>query len=214
MNAKSKSLSTTEIKIFYRDFKVPKHIVSHMRQVANVALILAEKIDDNHPELNLDIGSLNTAALLHDILKLVDFKQIHFNNFKIKPSVKTQSFYLELITKYNKVGHAKAAAIELKKLGFNKVAMIISKHGYSSLIASKKSNRPNTLEEKILYYADKRVQFDQIVSLKDRIKDGQNRYFIKQNKKIPKSDLRIQKKLYELEGYLCHLANLTPSQIF
>lgn len=213
MSAKSKSLSTIDIRKIYQKYKVPNHIVLHMKKVAHVAIFLSKKISA-HSKVNIDLSAVKNAALLHDILKIVDFKTLNLSYFQKKPNSKTLSTYQKLIKKYHQVGHESAAKIELQKLGQPKLAQIISKHGYNSLIARKKSARPSTLEEKILYYADKRVKFDQIVSLKERIKDGQRRYFLNHSKKIPPSDTHVQKALFTLEKELCSLAGIKPGQIF
>jgi uncharacterized protein len=91
------------------------------------------------------------------------------------------------------------------------LADLIRKHRFASLIDPDINNRPQTWEEKILYYADKRVQHDKIVSISERIKDGNKRYA---HEKYTLEDQRlIEEKIRELEKELCLLAGILPSNI-
>jgi putative nucleotidyltransferase with HDIG domain len=60
----------------------------------------------------------------------------------------------------------------LKKLGFSEVAEVIKKH---SLYQMEKV-QPKTVEEKIVFYADKRVKGSEVVSLEKRFEDLKKRY--------------------------------------
>ena len=91
------------------------------------------------------------------------------------------------------------------------MATIIRKHDFRSLIAAADEDRPQTLEEKILYYADKRVCHDRIVSLKRRLEDGRKRYF--PDGKIPVHDRMIAQKLRTLEKELLTKASLKATDI-
>jgi HD superfamily phosphodiesterase len=91
------------------------------------------------------------------------------------------------------------------------VSSIIFKHRFNSLIDPVPSKRPVTLEEKIVYYADKRVKHDEIVSIKERIADGRRRYLhlgysIDEEK-------QVVVVLKEIEKEICELAEITPETI-
>ena len=62
----------------------------------------------------------------------------------------------------------------LNKLGFPEIAIIIKKHGLSNI--HKEEYKPKTIEEKIVFYADKRARGNKIVSLKERFDDLKARY--------------------------------------
>ena len=78
-------------------------------------------------------------------------------------------------------------------------------------MAVSKNDRPQTLEEKILYYADKRVCHDRIVTIKKRLEDGRKRYFPDGN--IPSDEIHIVQKLYQLEKELLEKAKIKSSSI-
>jgi putative nucleotidyltransferase with HDIG domain len=61
--------------------------------------------------------------------------------------------------------HSRDGARFLKEAGFIQVAEIVRKHGLKDLNLGV---QPRTLEEKIVFYADKRVAEDQIVSIRER----------------------------------------------
>lgn len=86
------------------------------------------------------------AALLHDITKT--------------RSIKT------------KEKHAASGGILLRELGFPGIANIVEEH-----VTIRNLNLEGTIEEKeIVYYADKRVMHDKIVTLEERMHDLMRRY--------------------------------------
>ncbi len=191
------------IQKIYKKYRVPKNIRAHMKAVARVALKLGKAIQKKGQPIKL--RELKTAALLHDIVKLCDFAEVDFKKIPHKPTKMELKTWRRYIKKYHVIGHAEAGYQIVKKYN-QEVAVMIKKHGYKSLIAAKKKDRPTTIEEKILYYADKRVKHDKMVTLKERISDGQKRYF--PNGKIPSNDKKIQKALFVLEKELLKTAVL------
>ena len=75
-----------------------------------------------------------------------------------------------------KDNHVIEGAKLLISMGFPEVAQVIKKH---SLYKVKDPRRqPSTIEEKIVFYADKRAQENKIVSLKERFDITEKRYNI------------------------------------
>jgi uncharacterized protein len=64
-------------------------------------------------------------------------------------------------------------AYEFFKSDWPELALAIRKHAYKSLLDEKL--KPHTIEEKIVYYADKRVMHDKVVPLKERLEEGHRR---------------------------------------
>lgn len=95
---------------------------------------------------NLDLKILTLGALLHDVKK-----------------------FSSLRTGEN---HALAGYKLLQELGYPRIGEIIYSHIFL------KAPRPGSpiTEEEIVFYADKRVKHDEIVSLKERFKDLRVRY--------------------------------------
>lgn len=64
----------------------------------------------------------------------------------------------------------------IREIGFPEVAEVIKKHTLYKL--ESQLNQPKTYEEKIVFYADKRVKENKVVSLEERFKDLKERYGI------------------------------------
>ena len=73
-----------------------------------------------------------------------------------------------------KDNHVVEGANLIKGMGFIEVSKVARKHGLYQL--EDKNIQPKTIEEKILFYADKRVKENKVVSLKDRVEDLKRRY--------------------------------------
>lgn len=187
-------LREVQIHELYERYHVPEHIRQHMAKVAEVAVSLANKINLKTPR-TVDTVLLEQAAFLHDLVKVCDIKSEQLA--EIKASEQDRACWKDLSEQYKNVDHAQAAAEILRSLGENFIATIIAKHAYSSIIDSDLSKRPCTWEEKLLYYADKRVKHDQFVSLKERLEDGRKRY--SSNEKLPDNEEAIEKTLFSLE---------------
>jgi len=172
-----------EIKKIYQEFHVPKHIIAHMKVVAKVAKNLAVKIEKKENKIN--VALIENAALLHDVVRYVDFKSIESEN---------PVCWQNLWKKYHKIGHEKAMAKILKTKGENQLADLIAKHGFFSVWKLK------TLEEKILYYADKRVDRDKVVALNVRFEEGKKRNMSPTDDK--EFIQKTENKVYELEQEL------------
>jgi len=74
----------------------------------------------------------------------------------------------------HKDNHVARGAELVKKLGYPEVAKVVSKHTLYEVEIEE--NQPKTFEEKIVFYADKRVKNDKVVSLKGRYDDIKKRY--------------------------------------
>ncbi|MEK6984447.1 MAG: HD domain-containing protein [Nanoarchaeota archaeon] len=77
----------------------------------------------------------------------------------------------------------------IRFLGFPEVASVIKKHGLYHL--EKNEFKPETWEEKIVFYADKRVKHDVIVSVDERFEYIKKRY----KKDDVESELMFTKKI-------------------
>lgn len=200
-------MTENELQELIRKYHVPKHVMAHMKKVAAVSLFLGEKLHRAGEKINQTL--LRQAALLHDILKLCDFPQLDLTYFDQDVTAEEIQFWSQLIKSCHAKGHVQAAYEVLMELGEPVLAHMVKKHRFGSLINVKE--KPLTWEEKILYYADKRVLHDRIVSIAERLKDGKKRYFPDGN--IPENDGPVEKALYELEKELLTPAGLKPEEI-
>ena len=92
-----------------------------------------------------------------------------------------------------KDNHVTEGAKLLKSMGFLEISEAIRKHSLYKL--DEKEIRPETTEEKIVFYADKRVVDDRITSLEERFEDLTKRY-----KKNFTKELEFSKKIEEELG--------------
>jgi uncharacterized protein len=127
-------------------YRVPENIVRHVRQVSRVAVFLGRRMKRKGIPVNVDL--VRSGALLHDIGKL---QSIHEGK---------------------KESDVSKAILDKEKLP--KEALIAYRHMLSQVIELKPKQW--TMEEKIVYYADKRVKHDHIVPLNERILDLMDRY--------------------------------------
>ena len=153
-----------DIENLYREFQVPEHIIKHMEAVAKFAGKIADVLTAKGIKINKK--DLIHAAKIHDTLRVCDFKEISAASFPYRVTEGQIKFWKQLKAKYGKIGHEKALAKILKSRGEVFIANLVAKHGFFSVTKLK------TWEEKILYYADKRVEGNKIVSLNTRLKKG------------------------------------------
>ena len=120
------------------------------------------------------------------------------------------SSLLHDITKYDSIlnrgeDHAETGGIFLRKLGYPEIAEVVENH----IIL--KNNGKSEIEKKIVYYSDKRVMHDKVVSLKERYDDLLIRYA-----KSIYSESMIRKgleKALEVESEIFDRLNFTPEYL-
>ena len=89
----------------------------------------------------------------------------------------------------------------LKKLGYERIAEVVAQH----IEVSKEGDSPSVSEEEVVNYADKRVQHDRIVSLKERFSDLKDRYgrvksALEQMDRMEKATYAIEYKIFSVLG--------------
>jgi putative nucleotidyltransferase with HDIG domain len=182
-------MTPEDIYEIYQAYHVPRKVVKHMVKVARFAEKLCNKFTKRGHKIDRD--SVVKAALLHDIARIADFRELRLKTLKQPVTSKDLGTWIDLTEKYSAPGHEEAAAKILRKRGHNKIAKLIKKHDFSSV------GELDTWEEKILYYADKRIEGTRKVSLKKRFRKGRKR-----NMRPGESIKRIEKienKVYDLE---------------
>lgn len=126
--------SEIESRALWKTYNLPKQKCVHVQLVCDVALFLADKIQHLHPEIAINIPLLQAACLLHDIDKAIE--------------------------KLPGERHPEGAVRVLKEHGYTEVADIVKYHSVH-FIASEET-APHTIEEKLLFLADKMVKYEVI----------------------------------------------------
>jgi len=186
---------------------LPGHIVEHTQKVAYVCRIIADAYGKKG--IVIDNNSLICAALLHDLIRTVDFSKQAYEELCKKHKKEDIEIWEEFQKIYKGLDHSFAAYKYLYKLGERKIALIVKKHRFDAVLSPK--DKPKTIEEKIMTYADKRVLHNKIVSLKERFVDGEKRY--NPDGKNPARQKRIHKKYYEIEKVIFSKIDIKPSDI-
>lgn len=142
-----KNLSRKDCLKLLERHSVPVNVVAHVLVVEKIAVFLAEKIKENG--FVVDVSLVSRSALLHDIGKLASIRAGEQENIVSKRI--------------------------LEEEGLKKEALVAFRHMISEILDSN-SFASFSLEEKIVYYADKRVLHDRIVSVRERAIDLAERY--------------------------------------
>ncbi len=160
--------TAAEIQKWHADVQLPPHIVRHIETVAQVAATLAEDLIKRCIFVRRE--ALKAAALTHDLLRFVDFKSAAAHPDFV-PAPGQLERWDQLKAQYG-APHESAAAQFLTDRGYAHLGAIVLSHG------SPKNGLPGpkTIEQRLLAYADKRVKFDEVVTLDTRFDDFIARY--------------------------------------
>lgn len=159
------------------------HIVRHSALVTRVALLIAEKLNQD-AGLHLDLALVEAGALLHDITKTM--------------SIDTRE------------NHARTGGELLASLGYPAVAEVVRQH--ICLDPVEASAVPVITEAALVNYADKRVKHEEVVSIEERFRDVQMRYagkFVDLEEHIQEVLIETQK----LEEKIFSLIDISPEDI-
>ena len=143
------------------------HITRHCTVVADVAMKVADILIANGTIVRRD--ALKKAAELHDLLRFIDFKAAPPAG--ITESSEEQKTWAEWKNQYANLRHEDACKQFLIEQKFPELGTIVETHGLR--IPEK---NPQHIEQKILFYADKRVMMDTVVSVHERFDDFVIRY--------------------------------------
>ena len=193
----------------YEEWATPGHVRAHIEQVKNVAMQVAQAFVDKGEIINLNL--LCAASMLHDISRVCDFRTMEREKFKEDVTDEKWEKWQKCRIDYKGMHHADIACDQLKKLGFPEVAEVVRAHKSVNIVDE--PNSYDTLEKKILYYADKRVKHDEIVDLKERFRDGWERYGKYDDKKTRQLFEEVEKHTYELEKQLFGGLDIRPGDI-
>ncbi|MDO8648176.1 MAG: tRNA (adenosine(37)-N6)-threonylcarbamoyltransferase complex ATPase subunit type 1 TsaE [Candidatus Peregrinibacteria bacterium] len=161
--------STEQIVQWREDVLLPEHIRRHCDAVAAFAQRLASLL----LERGILVRSLALArgGEVHDLLRFLDFRSGASPNGKEEYTEEQVRVWAQLKNRFGGLKHEAACAEFLRTHGFDALAEIVRVHG---LVLP--SPERTTIEQKLLFYADKRVQIDRVVSLDDRFADFLVRY--------------------------------------
>lgn len=206
---RSSILPASEIENYYEEWATPMHVRDHCKQVTNVAMQIAAAYVKKGVIVNYEL--LFTAAMLHDMNRVCDFRTLEREKFPEEVTDEKWQRWLSLREQYKGKTHGDIAYEILMEQGFTETAKVIQLHLSKNLIL--KTDQYDSLEKKILYYADKRVKHDEIVDLTERFRDGRERYGNDDTDEEVKLYQDIEKKTFELEKELFEKLDINPEDI-
>jgi putative nucleotidyltransferase with HDIG domain len=193
------------IRKLYKTCHTPQNVVQHMRAVAKLAVAIAKKILTNGNQVHLEL--IRDLALLHDLMKALSFK--NYKNLPRKTAKDDTAYYLAMKKKFPHAHDTEITAHLLKQCGEPRLAESIVSQQFDAVIS--KSHPLRSLEERIVYYADKRICHTEKVPLRQRLDEGYSRYA--PGKKPTQKIKKIEKKIFDLEKELSRLAGINIARI-
>jgi hypothetical protein len=192
------------------EFRVPVHIREHSEAVARLGVFLAERL--NGAGWTVDTDLVDRACLLHDLFRVCEFPLEDFSWCAPPVTEADQATWRRLKAQYDGAGHEDAAAAFLSQ-AYPVLAETIRKHRYTAIVDEE--DRPRTWEEKLVYYADKRVMHDTIVPLRTRLDEAHRRNAARRRAAgFDDADMvRIDAAVFALEAELFDTIGLEPDVV-
>ena len=189
---------------------VPSHIVKHSLTVAKLAVFLAQRLKEKG--IKLDVDLVDRACLLHDIVRICNIKELDYSRFEQAVTAEDKAKWQQLRTRYEGIPH-EYAAYDILIDKYPALALTIKKHRYVGILDEKE--KPNTWEEKLVYYADMRVMHDKIVPLEERLTEAHRRnvFFYKTQAQRLSTIAKVDPLIYSLETEIFDKIDFNPNQI-
>jgi len=199
-----------ECQAIIEEYHVPPHIVKHSLAAAKLAVFLAQKLKEKG--IAVDVNLVDRACLLHDIVRVCDFKESDCNRFEQPVTAEDKAKWQQLRAKYEGIPH-EYAAYDILKDKYPALALTIKKHRYIAVLDEEE--KPNTWEEKLVYYADMRVMHEKIVSLEERLTEAHKRnvHFYKTDAQRLSTIAKVDPLIYGLEREIFDEIGLSPLDI-
>ncbi|MBI1812373.1 tRNA (adenosine(37)-N6)-threonylcarbamoyltransferase complex ATPase subunit type 1 TsaE [Candidatus Peregrinibacteria bacterium] len=158
-----------EIETWRREAALAPHIAAHCDAVAAFADRCAQLLIETRAMI-VRREALHCAARVHDLFRSIDFRD-GASPEGFRATEEERERWRSLKERYSGVHHEAACEKFLRERGYEQLGTIVAAHGLT-LPPSDEA----TIEQKLLFYADKRVAVDRIVSLEERFADFARRY--------------------------------------
>jgi tRNA threonylcarbamoyladenosine biosynthesis protein TsaE len=152
-----------------KQMRLPAHIIKHCDAVAGFCDVLADALIARGVLVRKKL--LHEAARFHDLFRFVDFRP-GSGPADYASSAEDEHAWKPWAKKYPGIRHEAACAAFLRDEGYAMLAAIVETHG----LELPSSLDRVTTEQRLLYYADKRVNQTEVVSLRERFDDFIVRY--------------------------------------
>lgn len=193
------------------EFHVPLHIRKHGQAVARLGVFLAKRLQEKGIAVNLKL--VDRACLLHDLLRICDlYESGGYDRSRRAITDADRARWQQLRARYRNLCHEDAAFAVLTD-EYPELALAIKRHRYAALLDEK--DKPATWEEKLVYYADKRVMHAKIVPLKERLDEAHRRNALQRSSadQAKLNTARIDAAIFELERQIFAQIGLGPDDV-
>lgn len=172
--------TANQAKALWKTYDLSERKQNHCFLVAKVALWIATHIEEQtHTSLSKE--ALYSAGLLHDIDK----------NINKRPGET----------------HPDAAVRTLMELGMDEIVSLVRSHPLHAILDT--SIAPQTMEEKILYFADKMTK-DEVISVDERFRRWREEELSQEEQAILEA---AYPKVKQLEAEICSLLQMDPEKM-
>ena len=166
-------LDATEITRLYQKYETPKQVIRHMRKVAELAIQLMDGIQMRGTEIrSIDATGEDTVSAPSDSCVLA----VEMEKAAVMPGLNRvrvmKACLLHDLCRAEKE-HARVSAEAIRKEGYPAIAALVAVH-HQAAYSEREAQGPLT-EAEILFYADKRVQEDVLVSVEERFRESRKK---------------------------------------
>lgn len=168
-----KLLDAAEITRLYQKYETPKQVIRHMRKVAELAMQLMDGIQMRGTEIrSIDATGEDTVSAPSDSCVLA----VEMEKAAVMPGLNRvrvmKACLLHDLCRAEKE-HARVSAEAIRKEGYPAIAALVAGH-HEAAYSEREAQGPLT-EAEILFYADKRVQEDVLVSVEERFRESRKK---------------------------------------
>ena len=160
--------SDSTIEAWRTEVHLPPHISAHCDVVSAFAAKLADILLARCTLVRRSL--LRAAGRVHDLFRFVDFRS-GADPPESQITESDRAIYAAWKNRFPGLRHEALCKVFLREQGFEALADIVAVHGLHL-----PSPARATIEQQLLFYADKRVREDQVVTLRERFDDFQRRY--------------------------------------
>ena len=162
--------SREQIEAWRKEVMLPVHISEHCDAVARVCRAIAENLQEQGRLVRPLL--LEHAGEIHDLFRFVDFRpEVSSGPYQNDYPEHQKQIHATWKARYPSKKHEQVCAAFLQNNGFDALGQIVSVHGLYIPSPPK-----ITIEQKALFYADKRVRYTEVVTLEERFEDLRERY--------------------------------------
>lgn len=164
--------SQDEIDAWRREVRTPMNVVEHCEQVGAVAAACAQALRDRGQPVRVELA--RRAGQLHDLLRFLDFLPAAAPANAPTVSRDDDLVWADWRQRYPHMAHEVGGERFLRERGYPEVGQVVATHG----LAAGQAHCPRfeTIEQALVFYADKRVRGASVVSVRERFDDFVVRY--------------------------------------